>query len=148
LSGGTPKISRPISSSLGSERRTTAQEKEGWPQGVYFAPDGYKLAIVVINQLPAIRETLWLRILEKGQVQQQAFKELSDLPKDERLRKNILELVGIPSELGSLSNLQELWLQNNSLNGTLPSELGSLSNLQVLYLYNNDLSGTVRFVLA
>ncbi|MBC6472054.1 MAG: hypothetical protein GDA48_03875 [Hormoscilla sp. GM102CHS1] len=89
-----------------------------------------------------------MRILEKGQVQQQAFKELSDLPKDERLRKNILELVGIPSELGSLSNLQELWLQNNSLNGTLPSELGSLSNLQVLYLYNNDLSGTVRFVLA
>ncbi|MBC6422225.1 MAG: leucine-rich repeat domain-containing protein [Hormoscilla sp. SP5CHS1] len=84
-----------------------------------------------------------MRILGKGQVQQQAFKELSDLPKDDRLRKNILELVGILSELGDLSNLQELWLQNNSLNGTLPSEYGSLSNLQVLYLYNNDLSGTL-----
>ena len=72
-----------------------ASEKEGWPQGVYLAPDGSKLAIVVINQLPATRETLWLRILGKGQVQQQAFKELSDLPREDPLRKNILELVGM-----------------------------------------------------
>jgi hypothetical protein len=70
-----------------------AKEKKGWPEGVYFAPDGYKLAIVVINQLPATRETIWLRILGKGQVQQQAFKELSDLPKDDPLRQNILQLV-------------------------------------------------------
>ncbi|MBO1347997.1 MAG: hypothetical protein EBE86_011610 [Hormoscilla sp. GUM202] len=84
-----PTVSESVLSQFG------AKEKEGWPEGVYFAPDGYKLAIVVINQLPATRETLWLRILGKGQVQQQAFKELSDLPKDEPLRKNILELVGM-----------------------------------------------------
>ena len=55
-----------------------AKEKKNWPQGVYFAPDGYKLAIVAINQLPKDSETLCLRILGKGQVQQQAFKELSE----------------------------------------------------------------------
>ncbi len=49
----------------------------------------------------------------------------------------------LPSELGSLSNLQDLSLEENSLSGTLPSELGSLSNLQVLNLDRNSLSGTL-----
>jgi len=49
----------------------------------------------------------------------------------------------IPSELGSLSNLQILDLYNNSMSGTIASELGSLSNLQILDLYNNSLSGTI-----
>ena len=42
----------------------------------------------------------------------------------------------LPSELGSLSNLQRLELAWNSLSGTLPSELGDLSNLQELSLEN------------
>ncbi|MBO1351685.1 MAG: hypothetical protein EBE86_031900 [Hormoscilla sp. GUM202] len=36
----------------------------------------------------------------------------------------------LPSELGSLSNLQDLYLPYNPLSGTLPSELGSLSNFK------------------
>jgi len=58
------------------------------------------------------------------------------------LNKNSLSGM-LPSELGSLSNLQKLRLQSNDLSGTIPSELGSLSNLQDLGLYNNDLSGTI-----
>ena len=58
-------------------------------------------------------------------------------------------LVGmLPSEYGSLSNLETLEVAKNFLIGTLPSWLGSLTNLQDLYLNDNDLSGTVRFVLA
>ena len=49
----------------------------------------------------------------------------------------------IPSELGNLSNLEELYLPNNSLNGSIPSELGNLSNLKVLYLWGNSLSGSI-----
>ena len=40
----------------------------------------------------------------------------------------------IPSELGSLTNLQLLGLHENQLSGSLPSWLGNLTNLQLLRL--------------
>ncbi|MCY4651701.1 MAG: trypsin-like peptidase domain-containing protein, partial [Dehalococcoidia bacterium] len=49
----------------------------------------------------------------------------------------------IPSDLGDLSNLQVLRLNNNDLTGAIPPELGDLTNLIELYLYNNDLSGEI-----
>ena len=50
---------------------------------------------------------------------------------------------GIPTELGSLANLRWLFLYNNQLTGEIPAELGSLSNLQSLDLYNNQLTGAI-----
>jgi Leucine-rich repeat (LRR) protein len=49
----------------------------------------------------------------------------------------------IPSQLGNLSNLQNLYLLLNQLSGTIPPELGNLSNLHELYLSFNQLSGTI-----
>ena len=49
----------------------------------------------------------------------------------------------IPSDLGRLSNLTELWLENNQLTGEIPPELGGLSNLRRLYLAPNQLSGCI-----
>ncbi len=47
----------------------------------------------------------------------------------------------IPSELGSISNLDYLGLDYNQLSGSIPAELGNLTNLLNLYLNNNQLSG-------
>jgi len=44
----------------------TAQLQPNWGEGVYFLPEGFGTAIVVIHQLPAIPETLWLRLLGRG----------------------------------------------------------------------------------
>ena len=61
-----------------------------------------------------------------------------------RLNLNNNELSGeIPAELGSLSNLEALYLYGNDLSGEIPAELGSLSNLTQLDLSGNDLSGCV-----
>ncbi|MBE8999850.1 leucine-rich repeat domain-containing protein [Nostoc sp. LEGE 12447] len=48
-------------------------------------------------------------------------------------------LITLPSEIGQLTNLQTLYLNNNQLS-SLPSEIGQLTNLQTLYLNNNQLS--------
>ena len=49
----------------------------------------------------------------------------------------------IPTELGSLTNLQYLNLSDNQLTGGIPTELGDLVNLQSLYLGGNRLTGCV-----
>ena len=60
------------------------------------------------------------------------------------LNLNNNELSGeIPAELGSLSNLEVLYLKKNALSGEIPAELGSLSNLEWLYLDSNALSGEI-----
>jgi hypothetical protein len=68
-------------------------DEENWTTGVYFLPKYLRTAIVAIHQLPKTKETLWLRILGKGRVQQRAIDELESLPEDEPLRLRALELL-------------------------------------------------------
>ena len=54
------------------------------------------------------------------------------------------ELQGaIPTELGCLTSLKELELQDNQLSGSIPAELGRLTSLTKLDLHNNRLSGSI-----
>jgi len=62
-------------------------------KGVYFLPRHLKSAIVVLHQLPETPETMWLRILGKGGVQQRAIAELISLATDDPLRIIALELL-------------------------------------------------------
>lgn len=68
-------------------------DEDNWGAGVYFLADYLRTAIVVIHQLPRTQETLWLRILGKGRVQQQAIDELQALPSEHPLRFAVLELL-------------------------------------------------------
>ena len=51
--------------------------------------------------------------------------------------------LAIPSDLGDLSDLEDLWLDDNQLTGEIPSALGGLVNLQRLLLGNNQLTGCI-----
>ncbi|NEP54302.1 MAG: hypothetical protein F6K65_38160, partial [Moorea sp. SIO3C2] len=64
-----------------------------YPRGMYFLGKSLYTAIVAIHQLPVTPETLWLRILGRGRVQQQAIEELKSLPNGSQHKDNILELV-------------------------------------------------------
>ncbi|MUG95991.1 DUF4351 domain-containing protein [Scytonema sp. UIC 10036] len=68
-------------------------QKPGWLPRIYFLGGALRAAIVVIHQLPATPETLWLRLLGRGQVQEQAILELAGLPSDHPYQQATLELV-------------------------------------------------------
>lgn len=70
-----------------------AVQGEDWLPGVYFMADYLRAAIVAIHQLPQTPETLWLRILGRGRVQEQAINELKALPSNHPFQKATLELV-------------------------------------------------------
>ncbi|XP_062020561.1 probable LRR receptor-like serine/threonine-protein kinase At3g47570 [Rosa rugosa] len=49
----------------------------------------------------------------------------------------------IPSDIGNLSSLILLSLDENQLSGSIPSSMGRLLNLQGLYMYDNALQGYI-----
>ena len=70
--------------------------------------------------------------------------ELGDLSALKKLHLNDNQLSGsIPTELGNMSSLEDLRLDGNSLSGSIPAELGNLSALERLYLNRNQLSGSI-----
>ena len=70
--------------------------------------------------------------------------ELGNLSMLETLRLDQHMLSGeIPPELGRLSNLKTLSLRDNGLSGPIPRELGNLSSLERLDLSYNQLSGEI-----
>ncbi len=62
-------------------------------QGIYSLPGGFKSHIVVIHQLPVNRDTLWLRLLGRGNVQKRAIAEVSALPDTALFKDSVMELL-------------------------------------------------------
>jgi flagellar biosynthesis/type III secretory pathway protein FliH len=82
--------------------------KEDWLTGVYFIGDILRTAIVAIHQLPRVPETLWLRLLGRGTVQQQAIEEINLLSSNHPFQKATLELIyNLRENLKINQNLEE-----------------------------------------
>ena len=64
-----------------------------WGEGIYFLPSFLRTGLVVIHKLPKTLDTLWLRMLGRGRVQQQAIDELEALPETNQFRGNTLLLL-------------------------------------------------------
>ena len=102
----TPTASKAILNSFNA-----IPDEENWGQGIYFLGESAKTAIVVIHQLPRIPETLWLRLLGKGNVQKQAINELQELSPDNPLRA---KAIGAVLSLRSILELTQN--QNQDIN--------------------------------
>ncbi|MBX2821035.1 MAG: T9SS type A sorting domain-containing protein [Rhodothermaceae bacterium] len=71
--------------------------------------------------------------------------EIGDLTALEILDLNENNLnAHIPAEMGNLVNLKELYLASNSLRGSIPPEIGNLTKLEILQIQDNE----VRFLPA
>jgi hypothetical protein len=83
----TPTASQKLLRSFGG------QFKPDWTEGIYFLPDSLRTALVVIHHLPPSAETLCLRLLGRGKVQQKAIDEIESLPSNHPFRAVSLELL-------------------------------------------------------
>ncbi|MEG3437131.1 hypothetical protein V0288_08375 [Pannus brasiliensis CCIBt3594] len=63
-----------------------ATVREDWPDGVFFLPPFHRTAIIAINQLPVRPDTLWIRLLGRGNVQDRAVREVLELPGENAFR--------------------------------------------------------------
>ena len=101
-------------------------EGEDWPKGIYFPAPLLRTGIVVIHQLPVVEETLWLRVLGRGNVQKQAVEELVELPASNPYKENLLEI---------LAN----WRQNLELRDNVTNEeQEDIMNLSPAYLKQRE----------
>ncbi len=83
----TPTVSKPILAEFGSNL------KKDWLSGVYFQSSYFQSAIIVIHKLPKTPDPLWLRVLGREKVQQEAIGELEQLQDNSVLRSVTLELL-------------------------------------------------------
>lgn len=86
----TPTASEGLLKSFGFQ---TPEASEDWPSGVYLLSEVWRVGLIAIHQLPDRPDTLWLRMLGKGRVQQKAIAQLTQLSVDNPLRANALELL-------------------------------------------------------
>mgnify|MGYP006267474755 FL=1 len=97
-----PTVSQNFLSNFG------AVKKENWLSGVYELAPAFKTVLIVVHQLPKTSETLWLRLLGKGRVQQQAVEEVIALPEEDSRRADALRLLSVwKITVETSSNIQE-----------------------------------------
>jgi hypothetical protein len=85
-------LSTSISDALLSSFGATA--KPEWGDGVYFLAEALHTRLIAINRLPTTPATLYLRMLGRGKVQQQAIAEfLASLPETSPLRQYVHKLL-------------------------------------------------------
>ena len=106
----SPTASTELLASCGATSRV-----KNYPEGIYFLPNVFKTGIIAIHQLPPTPETLWLRILGRGKVQQQAILELKSLQSSNTLHNNVLELVYEMLALLESRQKQELDVETKEL---------------------------------
>jgi Domain of unknown function (DUF4351) len=82
-----PTISKVVLAAFG------AISAEGWGAGVYFAVSGLRTFLIAAHQLAPTKDTLWLRILGRGEIQKRAIDEVLALPIDDPMRNLALKLI-------------------------------------------------------
>ena len=83
-----------------------AKIEPSWGPGIHFFGPAYRTAIVAIHQLPRTSDTLWIRLLGRDRVQDQALNELTKLPPAHPLRANTLKfLTNLQADLRSKKKL-------------------------------------------
>lgn len=83
------------------------------------------------GELVELPPSLTFLDVEGNQMNGSPFASILQMPELKQLHISSNAFTGeIPTDLGALESLEEIWLANNQFNGaTIPSEIGNLENL-------------------
>ncbi len=85
-----------------------ATSSRSFTDGIYGLAPAFNSTIIAIHQLPKNADTLWLRILGRGNVQKQAIDELEALTAEHPFRQITLELLyNLQQNLQAISPIEE-----------------------------------------
>ena len=70
-----------------------AKMETSWGEGIHVFGSAYRTAIVAIHHLPRTPDTLWLRLLGRDRVQDQALSELAQLPSTHPMKAGTLRFL-------------------------------------------------------
>ena len=111
----TPTCSQRILDGFGAVADATSP-------GIYWLPQFLRGAIVVIHQLPATEETLWIRVLGRARTQKRAVEELMVLPENNPYKPNLMRILAD-------------WQKNLALRDNLtPTDEEMIMNLSAVYV--------------
>lgn len=117
-------------------KKAGGRRAANWPRGVYALPPILATSIVVLNELPEDRSTLFLRLLGRGRTQRRALAELEGLSEDEfekctalpllvQFRLEVASTPVSPADEEFLMNTQEtyeMFVQRVELRGELDGQ--------------------------
>jgi Domain of unknown function (DUF4351) len=131
-------------------------------QDVSILSPTLKTGIMVIHQLPKTPTTLWVRLLGKGKVQEQAIQEVAALPEQHPYRNNALDLLGNlkvilearetiePEEQELIMQLSPLYLEKLQAAQQVGEQLGEVrhAQAQTIRILNRRLGDVSTEILA
>lgn len=65
----------------------------GAPDGLYRLPPAYHTEVIVVPELPETLETLWVRMMGRGEVYARALESFTQLPAEHPLRSDVMNLL-------------------------------------------------------
>jgi len=124
-------------------------DSPGPPDRPQASNDGIKAVDEKLNgDLPPVPEAPPAKPLVAAGTIDMSNQGLSEFPKEilKETKTKILILSGnslrtLPSEIGELTNLEELYLDNNQLEGALVAEIRKMPRLKILDASDNNMTG-------
>ena len=100
--------------------------------------------VLLVNDILAGDDADCVASICTGLTEVELWGEWYDIESTTHIYSNSQGLTGsIPPEIGCLTNLTELLLDDNQLTGEIPSEIGQLTKLEDMNLSYNQLTGEI-----
>jgi hypothetical protein len=119
-----------VNCSQNTLRQWAAQPDPELGEGVYRLPPATMMGIVVLEELPAGSETLWLKMLSSGQSCQKAFSAIEQLSGSRRERNDILRVCAQYATYLQSRDPQELTTEEKAIMRTL-EQIDTLFDVEI-----------------